>query len=393
MRIAQVTATFPPYLAGTGNVCYHNALALAMAGHDVTVFTSERPATATSDPPGITVRRLPALLRLGNASVLPGLLNMGGFDLVHLHYPFYFGAELVLLRSLVNRLPYVVTYHQDVLLGGFLRNAATIHHRLLATRVLAGASVVLATSWDYARFSRLGPLVERGVVRVDELPNGVDSRHFRPDVEVGGLREQYGIGPGDRVILFVGALDRPHYFKGVDVLLRALTRLRDNGIRLLVVGDGDQRARYQTLAARLGLRDRVVFGGRVSDARLPAHYVLADALVLPSTTMGEAFGLVLLEALACQTPVIASNLPGVRSVVANGEDGLLVEPGDAEDLAAKLVALLGDSRRRRRMGERGRAKVEARYTWERIGTRLETIYRQVLAASPEPVAARSARAR
>src|SRR6185437_943323 len=120
VRIALVTATFPPYLAGTGNVCYHNALGLAAAGHDVTVFTAGYPPVGQTDPEGVTVRRLPVVFRLGNAPVLPGLLGMGRFDLVHLHYPFYFGSEMVLLKSLVNHVPYVVTYHQDVLLGGLL---------------------------------------------------------------------------------------------------------------------------------------------------------------------------------------------------------------------------------------------------------------------------------
>lgn len=378
MRIAQVTATFPPYLAGTGNVCYHNALGLAEIGHDVTIFTAGSPSSGHPDPTGIAIRRLPAAFRLGNAPVLPGLLGMGRFDLVHLHYPFYTGSEMVLLKSLVNRVPYVVTYHQDVLLGGLLRYPERIHHRLLGTATLTHAVVVLATSWDYARSSRLGPLVERGAIRVVELPNGVDSRRFRPDVDVGALREQYGIKSGDRIILFVGALDRAHYFKGVDVLLNAFALLQRTGTRLLVVGDGDRRARYEGLAARLGLADRVVFCGRVTDALLPAHYVLADVLVLPSTTMGEAFGLVLLEALACQTPLIASNLPGVRSVVGDGEDGLLVEPGDARDLASKIQQLLDDPHRCHRMGERGRAKVEARYRWDRIAARLDAIYRQVV---------------
>lgn len=389
MRIAQVTATFPPYLAGTGNVCYHNALGLAEAGHDVTVFTADFPPSAPGDPGRVSVRRLPVMLRVGNAPILPGLLRMGRFDLVHLHYPFYFGSEMVLLTSLVNHVPYVVTYHQDVLLGGPLRYPEMMHHRLLGSRILAHARVVLATSSDYARSSRLGPLVERGAIRVNELPNGVDPRRFRPDVDVGGLREQCSIKPGDQVILFVGALDQPHYFKGVEVLLNAFAHLRGKNTRLLVVGDGNLRASYRELAVRLGLADRVIFRGRVSDAELPSHYVLADVLVLPSTTMGEAFGLVLLEALACQTPVVASNLPGVRSVVSAGEDGLLAEPGDPRDLANKIRSLLDDPERCRRMGERGRAKVEARYSWDRIGTRLEAIYRRVLGASAEPVLARA----
>jgi len=94
--------------------------------------------------------------------------------------------------------------------------------------------------------------------------------------------------------------------------------------------------------------------------------------------MGEAFGLVLLEAMASARPVIASNLPGVRSVVSDGQDGLLVQPGDVADLVAKMSLLLADPHRCREMGQRGRATVEQRYDWPVILPQLLHIYEQVL---------------
>jgi len=108
------------------------------------------------------------------------------------------------------------------------------------------------------------------------------------------------------------------------------------------------------------------------------YYRLAQVTVLPSVTMGEAFGLVLLESMACGTPVIASNLPGVRSVVRDGVDGFLVAPGDAEELGRKMRVLLDDSSQRRAMGKAGRDKVVERYSWEHIGARLAVIYEQML---------------
>ncbi|HEX5415936.1 MAG TPA: glycosyltransferase family 4 protein [Chloroflexota bacterium] len=380
MRVAHVTATFPPYLGGTGNVCYHNARELARRGHEVTVFTAGDRRADSADAAEFAVRRLPVAFRVGNAPCLPSLIGLGRFDVVHVHYPFYFGAELVFLRSFVGSLPYVVTYHQDVHLPGSLGTLDKVHHAALGQWVLRRARMVLATSWDYARASRLRGVMRARAALVSELPNGVDPPRVRPDVDGRGLRGRYGLADDAPVILFVGALDRPHYFKGIPPLLAAFARLTDPRTRLLVVGDGDLRAGYQEEAARLGLGARVIFPGRVSDVELPAHYALADLLVLPSTTLGEAFGVVLLEAMASGKPVIASNLPGVRSVVADGEDGLLARPGDSDDLAANLRALLGDPARRRAMGERGRAKVEARYSWQRVGEQLEEIYEQVAGA-------------
>jgi glycosyltransferase involved in cell wall biosynthesis len=94
--------------------------------------------------------------------------------------------------------------------------------------------------------------------------------------------------------------------------------------------------------------------------------------------MGEAFGVVLLEAMACAKPVIASDLPGVRSVVSDGVDGMLVRPGDASDLAAKVQMLLDNPQQQHEMGERGRNKVDSTYDWPKIIPRLVQVYEQVL---------------
>lgn len=388
MRIVHVTATYPPYYAGTGNVCYHHAHGLAQRGHAVQVITAATPLPPDFvDPPGVTVRRLPALLRVGNAPLLRGMLPLPACDLVHLHYPFYAGAEAVLWAWLRQRVPYVLTYHQDVLLSGMRDLAVRLHHRLIGGRILHGARRVLATSADYARHSRLAPLLRHHPThppRVGVLPNGVDVQHFAPRTDTACLRLRYGIPPDAPVLLFVGALDRAHYFKGVAVLLQALARLPNPCVHLLVVGSGDLQPAYARRAAELGMAARVSFCGRVPAADLPTYYSLADLLVLPSTTRGEAFGMVLIEALACATPVIASNLPGVRSVVAHGSDGLLVPPANPHALAQAISVLLSNPARRQAMGARGRAKVQQQYAWQVIIPQLEQIYREVLADAPRP---------
>lgn len=381
MKIAHVTATFPPYHGGTGTVCCHNAVGLARLGHEVTVYTADEGQNGYAYPAEISVCHLPVRFRLGNAPFMPSLWSLGEFDIVHLHYPFYFGAEVLYLKSFLGGSRYVVTYHQDVLFDGLLRFPERLHHALLGRRILSRASKVLATSQDYALASRLGPLARARPGLVGELPNGVDTGRFHPSVDGSKVRDRYGLRAGERTILFVGALDQAHYFKGITVLLQAVARIPDPSVRLLVVGDGDLRTAYEDQSRQLGLEARVTFCGRVPDVDLPAHYAACDLLVLPSTTMGEAFGVVLLEAMACARPVVASDLPGVRTVVSDGQDGLLVEPGDVEDLAANLHVLLDNPSRRAEMGTRGRAKAEAKYGWDRIIPRLVKVYEQVLGAA------------
>jgi len=124
-------------------------------------------------------------------------------------------------------------------------------------------------------------------------------------------------------LLFVGGLDRAHYFKGFNVMLDALAGLAAANWRLTVVGDGELRPSYAARAAALGLEKKISWAGRVSEADKIRAYQNADLLLLPSINSNEAFGFVLIEALACGVPVIAADLPGVRRVFSDRQEGLL----------------------------------------------------------------------
>jgi glycosyltransferase involved in cell wall biosynthesis len=384
VRIAHVTATFPPQYTGTGMVCYHNALGLARLGHDVTVYTAAAGGGEAFDPPGVTVRRLPPLLRLGNAPLLPGLLRLSGFDLVHLHYPFIFGAELVWAVSHLRDTPYVLTYHNDLIGQGVRRYLFAGYLAVSSPVVLRGARMLAVVSADHAASCLVRETLQGRWKDVVVIPNGVDIELFHPERVDPHLRERQSV-PGDAlIVLFVGALDQAHHYRRPDLLLEAVRRLRDPRVHLLIVGDGDRMPYYRSYAAQCELDSRVRFLGTLDQSELVKVYATADVLVLPSQIQ-ESFGLVLLEAWASGKPVIASNLPGVRSVVSHGEDGLLVRPGDAGDLAAKMSLLLDDPSLRQHMGQRGRRKVEAKYSWSRIIPRLVELYQ--LALAPEAAGA------
>jgi glycosyltransferase involved in cell wall biosynthesis len=377
MRIAHVTATFPPYYAGTGLVCYHQAEGLARLGHSVAVFTAACSFGDGPSPEGIAVYRLPALFRIGNAPFLPGLLGLRDFDVVHLHYPFIFGAEMVRMVSAVRDIPYVLTHHNDLIGDGGRRYLFDAYTAVVAPFVFERARKWLVVSLDYAASCRLTPLFRRRWADVIEIPNGVDVDCFCPDLDGTSVRHRYGIPDSARVLLFVGSLDRAHHFKGAGYLLRAFARMGDGETWLLLVGDGDMRLSLVALAAELGVGHRVRFVGTVPHWDLPPFYAASDLVVLPSFPP-ESFGMVLIEAMACGRPVLAHDIPGVRTVVCNGEDGLLVRPGDMDDLVEKMRALLDAPQRRREMGQRGRAKVEERYAWSRIVPRLLKVYEEVV---------------
>lgn len=375
MRIAHVTATFPPYWAGTGNVAYHNARLLHERNHQVTVFTAEgRHDGATTFP--FEVERLPAVLRLGNAPLTLGLVTrLRGFDLIHLHYPYIFGSELTLLAAKRYGTPVVLTYHNQLRDRTVVKNVLFRAYNLAFERAaLRSATAIFAVRRDHLLSIHPGLA---GTCRIREIPNGVDTAVFTP-TERDHARRELGLPLEAPIALFVGALDRAHRFKNVEGLLRAFAAVPNDQAHLLVVGDGDLRPRLQAMSTALGVGDRVRFMGSRPPDRLPLVYSAADVTVLPSTEV-ESFGLVLIESMACATPVIVSKLPGVHLVLASSGDGLTVNPGDERDLAEKLGHVLSDRARAARMGRQARRTVVERYDWRQIVPRLEQAYASALA--------------
>jgi len=375
LRIAHIAGTFPPYRSGTGSVVWHETHELAQRGHEVHVFTPAARATSMA-PPGVMVHMVRPWFRVGNASVVPGILQrLHGFDLLHLHYPF-FSAEFVWAASRLYQSPYVVSYVHDVELQGPLALLSRVYQTLIGRRVLEHADRLLFGTMDYARSSLISGLAALSTVR--EHGYGVDELVFNP-LSADRIGQELRQSPKDVVLLFVASLDRAHYFKGLSVLLKALQIIPRTDVRLVVVGEGDMRHDYAVEALRRGLSDRVSFVGSVSDAQLPSYYAAADMLVLASVTRSEAYGLVLLESMACGTPVLASCLPGVRQIVQETGGGLLVRPGDAEALARGILQLAEDPALRVALGVQGRQSIETKFRWSFVGEHLEKIYTELLA--------------
>lgn len=382
LRIAHVTATFPPYWAGTGNVAYHNARLMHERGHHITVFTAQTSGEKYISPPSgvaltfpFRVVRLPAPFRLGNAPFTPGLLSgLQGFDLIHLHYPYIFGAELAWLASRLYSTPLLFTYHNRLQEHTPVkRELFGLYNALIEPLIFLSASRILAVRKEHLLAQHPGL---RKDPRVREASNGVDTRLFSPGDPL-EARRALGVSAQTPVALFVGALDPAHRFKNVDGLIRAFARVRVPAAELWVVGEGGLRAELEGLAGQLGLKERVRFLGKRTPDELPALYRAADVSVLPSTGV-ESFGLVLIESLACATPVIASALPGVRTLVTDGVDGHLVAPGDELALAEALELRLRERKAGQAMGQKGREKVLRLYDWEVIGEQLEHLYREVV---------------
>ncbi len=358
-RIAVVTPTFPPYRGGIGKVAELDSRQLAALGHDVHVFT---PTRGAATDPSYAVHELRAWLRYGNAAFVPGVMPLvRSFDLIILHYPFFGGAEPLAFAKPFGRAKLVLAYHMDVVGSGFFRSIFAAHAKFVMPRIVRAADRVLVTTEEYARSSKLAPPIAADPSRFRTLAPSIDLHRFSPGPKPTELLRRHGFADTDRVVVFVGGLDSAHYFKGIPVLLDAMASPALAASRAVIVGDGDLRPAFEARAAELGVANRVVFAGGVSDDALPAYYRLADLFAFPSLDRSEAFGIAALEALASGAPVVASDLPGVRTIVREGETGALVPPGDAAALAARMAAILGDDALRQRMAANARAMTEREY--------------------------------
>ena len=358
-----------------GYACFHNARQLAFRGHDVTVFTLQHDHLSyENDPRDFRVIRLRTPLLYGDGGVVPQLYShFKGFDVMHLHYPFFGGAEYVYLASLLRNQPYFLTYHMDVTGNTlFKKFVIGVYEPLLMKKIIRRARMVGALSLEHLKSSKAAGLVDWD--KIVEMPNGVDVARFSPREKNMVLLKKYGL-EGKTVVLFVGNLQP---FKGLHILIEAVSQIKDQSIVLLVVGGGYGESEYKKDILRRGLGERIVFAGPKSpDIDLPQHYNLGDFLVLPSIH-SESFGLVVLEAMASGIPAIVSSLPGPSQLISDGLNGLLVEVGDVQDLKNKVEYLSRESETRRSMGKAAREKVLKKYSWEKAGERLEAVLRDIV---------------
>ncbi len=392
MAIAQLSTRYPPAPGGVERHVQEISVRLARRGRAVTVYTSRlkrefpwEPLPANfvepPTPPGLTVQRLPAW-------TLPGELHYPFFrglyrrlqtdrpDLLHVHT---YGTNHAAVARRYHRqvgVPYVLTAHYHPIwsiYGGRLRHGIRrFYDRRLAAPIVGDAARLIVQTQEEERLIRANGFP---LPRVEVIPPGYTPAPA-PPADPEAFRRTFQInGP---FVLFVGRLASN---KGLIALVDGFADLarHDASAYLVLVGaDGGEQARVEQRVRDLGLAGRVRLTGFVQDeGLLAAGFREARLFALPSQY--EAFGLVLLEALAQGTPVIASRVGGIPEVIEDGRSGRLIPPEDAVALAGAFRDLWEDDAVRQRWGAYGRDVVVPRYQWDRVVDRLDAVYSEVLA--------------
>jgi len=218
--------------------------------------------------------------------------------------------------------------------------------------------------------------------KIDIIPCGTNVAHFG-SVDRESARQTLRIASDEKLVLYVGRFD-PR--KGIETLVRAVHRsaLHKTGKLKLIIGggsrpghsDGLERERIEEIVAELNLEGMVQFPGRLSPEELPTYYAAADVCVVPSHY--EPFGLVAIEAMACGTPVIASDVGGLQFTVVSEETGLLARPKDYVAFAEAIDRILTNSEWRDQLGQAAKERVQTRFSWDGVASQLSRLYNHLL---------------
>ncbi|HCA27479.1 MAG TPA: glycosyltransferase family 1 protein [Betaproteobacteria bacterium] len=361
MNICFYNVTATTHFGGLETYCWEAGHALAARGHRVTIIAGEGGAARQPDVelaafpfidrtrfPNLGTRFRKLMERLSFARRAAPYLASAGFDAVIINKPFDMPALGWARWRGMSASTMFRSGGTDFFLGDRWF-AAAVDHWVSTSRYNADQITT--------RYHR----------PVTLIPNGVDTRLFVPGQRNAALRRRWSVPEAAPLVISVGRLVG---WKGLHVVVDALAGL--GKAHYLIVGEGGERRRLEEMARRLGIADRVHFTGRVSHDQLPETLREADLFVQPSIGE-EAFGISVVEAMACGVPVLASRNGGLVEVVEDGKTGRLLPPGDAPAWRAALAALLAAPETRMTMGQAARERADGEFTWAANARKLEQL--------------------
>ena len=370
-----ISMEFPPISGGIGSYVYNLSKTLIARGHKITVITPLRSKCAPWQElvDGIEVFRVPYLpVYPFHASLLDHFVNKTfksmehRFTLVHSHTP--------IPLPIKTSLPVLTTVHTPMKIDGRHHEIVNLHSLAVKTQALfvypSLESKLFKTSQKITAVSRAvaGELGEYGLDRceITVVGNGVDEKTFSPS------RNKKNIPP---YVLYAGVLRAR---KGIFDFIKSAQYVSKEfpDVKFIVCGTGRLLKKSIEYAQRECLQKNVLFLGYVSRNKLIAMYQQATVHVIPS--LYEGLATVLLEAMACGLPVVATDIGGNNEVISSGVNGILVPPRHPEELAKAIVKLLNDASLRERIGKAARKTIEAHYTWDRITDITLDCYKDIL---------------
>lgn len=390
MKILQTCIRFPPAPGGAETHVLEISKLLNSRNYDVTVYTSdlykEVPFTRmnkwSTTVQGIPVKRFKAHSMLGELHYIfiPRLANAilkADTNLIHAHSYGYFQVNISGLNKRLRDTPFVLTPHFHPpwsMWGGEKRKQLRkIYDKLLAPTVLNAVDRIIGVS--HHEMELLQQIIEFDPKKIRYIPNGIDFSRFEPVPTPERFLRMYK--PKGNIVLYVGRLASN---KGLEVLVNAAPKVLSEHPKTTFVFVGEDEGMKELLckqAKSLGILKSLLFTDHIKDENLfLSAFAACDVFVLPSEY--EAFGIVLLEAMACKKPVIGTNVGGVPEAIGSEGAGLVVEYNDPDALAEAINKLLANQLLRQKMGAQGRLRVKKNFTWESVVNQIENVYAELI---------------
>jgi glycosyltransferase involved in cell wall biosynthesis len=371
LTVLQTPIRFYPAIGGVENHVYYLSKELAHSGNTVKVICANEPPSNENNVQAVLVERLAYPFKVTNTNItfsLPFSILRSQFDILHTHMPTPWSADWSVLLARLLKKRSVITLHNDMDKPGFLAKLVTriyLFSLFKLTLTLVDSIIIVNPHWENS-FVATKKLLLPFKKKISIIPNGIDLTLFKP---------ASGVVSKKNSLLFISILDKHHEFKGLDYLLDALKMLKRDfpDIQLTIVGEGELKRHYQRKAVLLNLGENVSFVGEVKQEELVSYYNAASLFILPSTEI-EGFGIVLLEAMACHVPVIATSIVGTSGDIKKYNAGIVVEPRKADELAQAITTILNQPALAEEMGRNGRRLVEEKYDWKNIARQIESIY-------------------
>lgn len=388
MKIAFITFEYPPFVqGGAGTYVKNITRELARLKNEVHVITPHsRQCMNYEVKDGVFIHRVDfvdkPLLRAPSywlnlrKELRKVEQEIGSFDIIHGNATSDFGLS----KGFTKGTPRVITIHhlaKDVV--DILRPSAFARIKdlggetgitpLIETKCIQRADRIIAIS-EYTK-AKLASIYGVSLDKILVIYNGWEEKNFAFSKKAKDeVKDKYNISKDNPILLFVGRVDDKR--KGLDILLQAFKIVLSRMDAILVVaGSGNQKP-YKDLSSGLSIANRVVFTGFVDDGTLQKLYSMCDVYVCPSRL--EGFGLTLLDAMAAGKPVVATNVGGIPEIAEPGQNGILVQSNNENELALAITQLLGDSSNAKTMGENNRKKVQMHYSWEMAAHKTAAVY-------------------
>ncbi len=374
MKILVVAPYFPPSIGGVQNYALNIAKGLKKDyNYKIVVVTSNHEDKTYKEETlkGMKIYRLPYQFKVSNTPIsfkwkkqIKEIIEKEKPNVINAHSPVPFISDITARIAHKKRIPFVLTYHTGSMKKGifYLDWIISIYENLFLKMMLKDSLKIIATS-DWISQTILKAQTEK----IKIITPAADIKLFSPNNKRHSKNK----------ILFVGSLNKTESYKGVDYLINGLNLMKkDMEFTCDIVGEGDLKEYYKELAKELKLEKQINFLGKLFGKKLVKEYQISSLLVLPSSL--DNFPIVLLEAMACKKPIIATNIGGIPEIIDNNKNGLLVPPKDSKALAEAIIKILKNPKLARQMGEEGYKKVKKNFTWGIQSKKMDKIIQEIL---------------